>query len=50
MIFLQYTNQNLILVHFISLQTSSINQLILHLEKKERVQTSIFGQTFAFYN
>ena len=41
-IFLRYMNLNLTLAHFISIRTSCINQLDLHMEKIERVQTSAF--------
>ena len=45
-IFLRYMNLNLTLAHFISTRTSCINQLDLHMEKIERVQTSAFKLSY----
>ena len=45
-IFLRYMNLNLTLAHFISIKTSCINQLDLHVEKIERVQTSAFKRSY----
>ena len=45
-IFLRYMNLNLTLAHFISIKTSCINQLDLHVENIERVQTSAFKRSY----
>ena len=45
-IFLRHMNLNLTLAHFISIKTSCINQLDLHVEKIKRVQTSAFKRSY----